>query len=129
MSWPNEERYSRPEQSLVISLLLSLVSTLLFFSDWRRTVSFKFFDTQVASISAEELVLPCQARCVFSRFGCNGHSLLLSCYLSRVGRIENPSCSACGHSSQDTAHLILHCLAAHLLHRSLFGDSLSLYNL
>ena len=30
MSWPDEERYLHPLQSLVVSLLLSLVSTLLF---------------------------------------------------------------------------------------------------
>ena len=46
-------------------------------SDWRRTVSSKYFDTQVPSISAEELVLPRHARCVLSRLRCNGHSLLL----------------------------------------------------
>ena len=78
------------------------------FSDWRRTVSLKFFDTKVPSISTEELVLPRHARCVLSRLRCNKHSLLLSSYLSRIGRIENPCCSACGHSSQDTSHLILH---------------------
>ena len=33
-----------------------------FFSDWRRTVSSKFFDTQVPLISTEELVLPPHAR-------------------------------------------------------------------
>ena len=91
------------------------------FSDWRRTVSSKFVDTQVPSISTEELVL--------SRLRCNGHSLLLGSYLSRIGRIENPSCSACGYSSQDISHLILHCPATDSLHRSLFGDSLSLYDL
>ena len=69
-------------------------------SDWRHTVTSKFFDTQVPSISTEELVLPRHAHCVLSRLRCNGHSLLLSSYLSRNGRIENPSCSACGHSSQ-----------------------------
>ena len=99
------------------------------FSDWRRTVSSKFFVTQVPSISTEELVLPCHARCVLSRLRCNGHSLLLGSYLSRIGRIENPCCSACGHSSQDTSHLILHCPATNSLRRSLFGDSLSLYDL
>ena len=52
-----------------------------FFSDWRRTVSSKFFDTQVPSISTEELVLPRHARCVLSRLRCKGHSLLLSSYL------------------------------------------------
>ena len=49
-------------------------------SDWRRTVSSKFFDTQVPSISTEELVLPRHARCVLSRLRCNGHSLLLGSY-------------------------------------------------
>ena len=99
------------------------------FSDWRRTVSSKYFDTQVPSISTEELVVPRHARCVLSRLRCNGHSLLLSSYLSTIGRIENPSCSARGHSSQDIFHLILHCPATNSLRRSLFGDSLSLYDL
>ena len=60
-------------------------------SDCRRTVSSKFFDTQIPSIPIEELVLPRHARCVLSRLCCNGHSLLLGSYLSRIGRIENPS--------------------------------------
>ena len=77
-------------------------------SDWRRTVSSKFFDAQFSSISTEELVLPRHARCVLSRLRCNGNSLLLGSYVSRIGRIENPSCSAGGHSSQDTSHLILY---------------------
>ena len=107
---------------------LSRIHSCLF-SDWRHTVPSKFFDTQVPSISAEELVLPCHARCVLSRLCYNGHSLLLGSYLSRIDRIENPSCSACGPSSQDSSHLILHCPATNSLHRSLFGDSLSLYDL
>ena len=98
-------------------------------SDLRRTVSSKFFDTQVPSISTEELVLPRHARCVLSRLRCNGHSHLLGSYLSRIDRIENPFCSACGHSSQDISHLILHCPATDSLRRSLFGDSVSLYDL
>ena len=98
-------------------------------SDWRRTGSSKFFDTQVPSISTEELVLPHRARCVLSRLRCNGHSLLLGCYLSRIGRIENPSCNTCGHLSQNIFHLILHCPATDSLPRSLFGNSLSLYDL
>ena len=112
------ERYLRPPLSLVVSLLLSLVSTL---------VSSKYLDTQVAWISTEELVLPRHARCVLTRLRCNGHSLLLGSYLSRIGRTENPSCSAYGHPYQDTFHLILHCPATDFLRRSLFGDSLSLY--
>ena len=111
------------------SALISRIHCSLF-SDWRRTVSSKFFDTQVSSISTEELVLPRHARCVLSlHLRCNGHSLLLDSYLSRIGKIENPSCSDCGHSSQDTSHLILHCQATDSLRRSLFGDSLSLYDL
>ena len=111
-----------------LSPLISRIHSCLI-SDWRRTVSSKFFDTQVPSISTEELVLPRHARCVLSRLRCNGHSLLLGSYLTRIGRIENPSCSACGHSSQDTSHLILHCPATDSLRRSLSGNSLSLYNL
>ena len=88
-------------------------------SDWRRTVSSKYFDTQVPSISPEELL----------RLRCNGHSLLLGSYFSRIGRIENLFFSACGHSSQDISDLILHCPATDSLRRSLFGDSLSFYDL
>ena len=99
------------------------------FSDWRLTVSSDFFDIQVPLISTEELVLPRHARCVLSRLCCNGHSLLLSSYLSRIGRIENPYCSVCVHSSQDTYHLILLCPATNSLLRSLFSDSLYLYDL
>ena len=98
-------------------------------SDWRCTILSKFFDTQVPSISTEELVLPRHARCVLCRLRCNGHSLLLGSYVSRIGRIESPSCSACEHSSQDTSHLILHCPATDSLRRLIFGDSLSLYDL
>ena len=111
-----------------LSPLISRIHSRLF-SDWRRTVSSKYFDTQVPSISTEKLVLSRHARCVLSRLRCNGHSLLLGSYLSMIGRIENPSCSACGHPSQDISHLILHCPATDSLRRSLFRDSLSLYAL
>ena len=105
--------------------LSSLISRIhsCFFSDWRRTVSSKFFDTQIPSISTKELVLLCHARCVLSRLRCNGHSLLLNSYFFKISRIKNPFCSACGHSFQDISHLILHCPATDSLRRSLFGDS------
>ena len=105
------------------SPLISLTHSSLFL-DWRRTVSSKFFDTHASLISTEELVLPRHARCVLSRLRCNGHSLLLSCYLFRIGRIKNPCYSACRHSFQDTSYLILHCPATDFSRRSLFGDSL-----
>ena len=129
MSWPDGEHCLRPLQPLVVSLLLSLVSTLVLSRTGGVLSHRSIFDTQVPSISSEELVLPRHARCVLSRLRCNGHSLLLGSYLSRIGRIENPLCSASGHSSQDTSHLILHCPATDSLRRSLFGDSLSLYDL
>ena len=76
----------RREALLAPSTIPCSLSPLI--SDWRRTVSSKFFDAQVPSISTEELVLPRHARCVLSRLRCNGHSLLLGSYLSRIGRIE-----------------------------------------
>ena len=126
VSWPDGEHYLRPLQ-IPCSLLFRIHSRL--FSNWRHTVSSKFFHAQVPSISTEELVLPRHARCVLSRLRCNGHSFLLGSYLSRIGRIENSSCNACGHPSQDISHLILHCPATDSVCRSLFGDSLSLYDL
>ena len=42
-------------------------------------------------------------RCVLARLRCKGHSLLLSSYLYRIGRIENPFGSACGHLSRHSA--------------------------
>ena len=107
-----------------LSPLISRIHSC-FFSDWRRTVSSKFFDTLVPLIAIEELVLPLHARCVLSRLRCNGHSLLLSSYLSRIGMIESPSCSTCEHLSQNTSHLILHSPATD----SLRCDSLSLHDL
>ena len=124
---PDAERCFRLPQSLVVSLLSSLVSTLVFSRtggvlSLRSILTHRFPQFPLRNF-------PRRARCVLSRLRCNGHSLLLGSYLSRVGRIENPSCSACGHPSQDTSHLILHCPATESLRRSLFGDSLSLYDL
>ena len=127
MSWPDEEHYLCPLLSLVVSLLLSLTSTLVLSQTGGILSHQNSFDTQVSLISTEELVLPCHVCCVLSRLRCNIHSLLLGSYLSRIGRIKNPSCRACGHLSQDTSHLILHCPAMDSLRHSLFGDSLSLY--
>ena len=104
--------------------LLSRIHSFLF-SHWRCTVSSKFFNRQVPTI-ATKLVLPRHACCVLSHLRCNGHSLLLCSYLSRNGRVENSSCSACRHSFQDTSHLILHCPAMDSLRRLLFGDAVSL---
>ena len=93
-----------------LSLIISHIHSCLF-SEWRRTLSSIFFVTQVSSISPEELALPRHARCVLSRTRCNGHSLLLSFYLSSICRIENASCSTCGHSTEDTSHLTRHLIS------------------
>ena len=107
MSWPDGERYLSPLQSLVVFLFLSLVSTLvgLHFLGLEVYCLIKVLGHIGSLDFHEELVLPRHARCVLSLLRCNGHSLLLNSYLSRIGRIENPSCSACGHSSQDISHL------------------------
>ena len=84
------------------------------FSNWRHTVSCKPFDTQIFSVSTGELVFSRHARCAFSRLRCNGHSLLLGSRFSRIGSIENSSCGACRHPSQNTFYLNLYCLATNL---------------
>ena len=71
-----------------LSPLISRIHSSLF-SDWRRTVSSKFFDTQVSLIFTKKLVLHRHACCVLSRLCCNGHTLLSGSYLSRIGRSEN----------------------------------------
>ena len=126
MSWQDGERYLRPPQSLAVSLLLSLVSIFVFSRTGGVLSHQKYLDTQVPSISTDELVLPRHDRCVFSCLRCNGHSLLIGSYLSRIGRIENPWCSACGHSIQDTSHLILHCPATDSAPLALWRLSVSL---
>ena len=61
MSLPDGEHYLFPQQSLVVSLFISRIHSCLI-SDCRRTVSSKFLDTQVPSISTEELLLLRHAR-------------------------------------------------------------------
>ena len=104
------ERYLRRPQPFVVSLLLSLVSTLVFSRtggvlSLPNILTHRFPQFPLRNLCSLVMLA------VLSRLRCNGHSLLLGSYLSRIGRIENPSCSACGHSSQDTSHLILHCPA------------------
>ena len=66
MSLPDEVRCSSYLQSHVDSPLTSHVHCSIF-ADWRRTVSSKFLNTQVPSVSTDELVLPCHACSVLSR--------------------------------------------------------------
>ena len=118
MSWPNGERYLRPLQSLVVPLLLSLVFTF-FFSRTGGVLS------RLNSSTRRFPRFP--PRCLCSLITLGVFSLVYAatdtafCYaLTSL----NPSCSACGHSSQDTSHLILYYQDTDSLRRSLFGDSL-----
>ena len=95
------------------------------YHSWRRSVSSKLLSCQVPQVSPEELALSRSTRCALSRLRCNGHSLLLSSYLVRIGRQEDPSCSACGNPTQDLFHLLLDCPASDRLRCTIFGASLS----
>ena len=128
MSLPYGERCLRPPQSLVVSLL-SLVSTLVL-SRTGGVLSLQSILThrlpQFPLRNLCSLVMLAVSSLVFAAMDT---AFFLGFYLSRIGRIGNSSCSACGHPSQDISHLILHCPATDSLHRSLFGDFLSLYDL
>ena len=108
ISWPDGERYLCLQHAFEVSFVLSLVSTLLF-SPTRGVLSHlnssthRFPQFSLRNLCSDAMLA--------------GHSLLLSSYLSRIGRIENPSCGACGHPSYDTSHLILHCPATDSLRR------------
>ena len=77
------DELARPEALLVPSAILCSLSSLIsrihssLFLDWRRTVSSKFFGTQVPSISTEKLVLLRHACCVLSRLRSNGHKFFV----------------------------------------------------
>ena len=87
MSWPDGEHYS---SYLSYSLLSYLgLEAYCLIEILRHPCSLDFHRGTLVILA------------VFFRLRCNEHSLLLSSYLSRIGRIENASCSACGHSSQD----------------------------
>ena len=113
------------------SLTFCIHSSIL--SDCRHTVSPKFFNAQVPSMSTEELVLPCHTHCVLYCLYCNGHSLLLHSCLSTIGIIEYlsriPNATLAVIRPMDSSHLILHCPAADSLLCSLCGNPFSLYDL
>ena len=110
-----------------LSPLISRFRSCLFL-DGRRTVSSKSLTHRLPQLPPRNLC-SLVTLAVFSRLCCNRHSFLLGSYLSRIGRIENPSCSACGHSSQDSSHLNLNYPATDSLRRLLFSNSLSVYHL
>ena len=129
MSWPDGVRYLRPPQSIVVSLLLSLVFTLVFSRTGGVLSHRSFLTHKFPRLPPRNLcsLVTLAVSCLV--FVATDTAFCLGSYFSRIGRIENPSCSACGHSSQDISHLILHCPATDSLRRSLFGHSLFLYDL
>ena len=92
---------------VVCSLSPSRVHSCLL-SDRRGTVSLKFFDTQVLFVSTEEFVL--------SRLRSNGHTFLLSSFLSRIGRIKDPAVIR-----RKTPFILFCTVQLRTLHRLLFG--------
>ena len=113
--WPDEEHNSCSLQSLVVSHILSLVGLEAY-------CLIKILQPTGSPDFQQGALLPCHACCVHSRLCCNRHSLLLSSYLSRIGRIKNPSCSICRHFSLDTSRLILLCPATDFLSRLLLAS-------
>ena len=98
MSWPDGERYSFPLQSLVVSLLLSLVSILLFSRTGgvlshlnSSTHRFHRFPTRCSFVTLAAFSL------VFAATD------TAYCYLSRIGIIKIFSCSAYGNLSSHSA--------------------------
>ena len=61
MSWAGRVRCGFLLQSHVVSPLTTRMQSSLF-SEWRSTVSPKFFDTQVPSVFTEQLLLPRHSR-------------------------------------------------------------------
>ena len=129
MSWPDGVRYLRPLQSLVVSFLLLLVSALVFSQTGGVLSHLNSLTHRLLRFSLRSLCSLVTLAVRSLVFAAADTAFLLSSCFTRIGRIENPSCSACGHLSQNTYHLILHCLATDSLRRSFFGGSLSLYNL
>ena len=120
MSWPGCGCYFcgplRSLSSLVYNNLFSRTRGVLFYLNFLIHTSSRFSLRNLCSLVTFA---------VLSYLWCNEPSLL---YLSSIGKIENPSCSTCGHPTHNTSHFVEQCPATDSLHRSLFGDSPSLYD-
>ena len=101
ISWPDGERFSCPLQVYVVSFLLFVVSTLIF-SRTGGVLSHKLSFTHRFPRFAPRNLCSLVTLAVFSLvFAAMDTAYLLGFYLSRIGRIENLSCSACRHSYQN----------------------------
>ena len=101
MSWPDGERFSCPLQFYVVSLLLFVVSILIF-SRTGGVLSHKLSFTHRFPRFPPRNLCSLVPLAVFSLvFAEMDTAYLFGFYLSTIGRIENLSCSACRHSCQD----------------------------
>ena len=107
-----------------LSSFVSRIHSFLF-PNCRCTVSPKFFDTQVPSVSTEELVLPRHARCVLFCLRCNGHSQALILIELAESRILHATPA---DIRPRTPPISFGTVQLGTLRSSLFGDSLSLYD-
>ena len=99
MSWPHKVHYFSGLQSIVVFPRIHLLSTHSFFGLEAICLTY-IFDFQLPAEFTEKLVFPRYANCVLSRLHHNDHSLPSNSHPSRIVRIENPSCSACGYPNQ-----------------------------
>ena len=88
MSWPDGERYLRPPQSLVVSLLLSRTGGIL---SHLNSLTHRFPRFPPRNLCSLVMLA------VFSLVYAATDTAFFLVLISRIGRIENPSCSACGH--------------------------------
>ena len=91
-----------PQQSLVVTLLLSLVSTLLFSRTGGILSHLNSSTHRFPRFPPSNLRFYVMLVVISLAFAATDTAFCKSSYLSRIGRIENHSCSACGHMSQDT---------------------------
>ena len=102
MLWPDEVRYS--SHSLSMQSLFSYLSYSLF--SWTGGV-LSYQNSSSGPLSNHRRSCSSSSRLLYPLSSLPQRMQpLLYPYLSRI---ENPSCSACGHPTQDTFHLILRC--------------------
>ena len=123
-SLPDGERCLRTPLSIVVSILLSLVSTLVLSRTGgvlspRSILTHRFPQFPLRNLCS--LVMLAVSSLVFAATDTAFFWVFIS-----LGLAESRILPA---APVDTSHLILHCPATDSLRRSLFGDSLSLYDL
>ena len=99
------------------------------YTSWRMSVRSSLIPSQIPKVASEELSLPRAARCQLSRLRCNGHSLLLTSYLHRIGRSTSSYCPLCGSGNHDLSHVFSSCPSLSSTREAIFGPSVSIFDL